>query len=215
MNRAEIGIITGLQAEAHWLRKAGFAVQAGGGTPEGAKAAAENLIIQGAMGLISFGLAGGLKPGLKPGAVLVPPAIAEGAELYSCDPALLAFLGGASAESMLAGQDIIASAEIKSRLYLATGCAAVDLESGAVGAVARAHQRPFAVLRAVADPAERNLPHAAMVALKPDGSLDALALLRSIARRPGQIPGLIAVGRDAAAARKALIERLNTLPATA
>ena len=67
MNRAKIGIVTGLQAEAQWLRNCGFMVRAGGGTSHGAQAAAEALVEDGAKGLISFGLAGGLRPGLRHG----------------------------------------------------------------------------------------------------------------------------------------------------
>ena len=67
MERAKIGFITGLTAEARWLRNAGFMVKVGGGTPAGAERAAEALVHDGAQGLISFGLAGGLKPGLVAG----------------------------------------------------------------------------------------------------------------------------------------------------
>ncbi len=214
MNRAKIGIVTGLQAEAQWLRNAGFMVRAGGGTPHGAMEAAEALVEGGAQALISFGLAGGLKPGLKPGTVLVPAMVISGTHIYPCDDRLMEFLGGATPEPILGGQEIAASIQAKTLLYQHNHPAAVDLESGSVAEIAKANRLPFAVLRAVADPAERNLPPAALVALKEDGSLDIVRLMTSIARQPRQIPGLMAVGRDAKAARRALLERLKTLPAS-
>lgn len=214
MNRAKIGIVTGLQAEAQWLRHAGFMVRAGGGTPHGALGAAEALIQAGATALISFGLAGGLKPGLKPGTVLVPSVVIAGTRIYPCDYRLMEFLGGATPGPILAGHKIAASTQAKTLLYQRNHPAAIDLESGSVAEVAKKKKLPFAVLRAVADPAERNLPPAALVALKDDGSLDFIRLMRSIALRPWQIPGLIAVGRDAKAARQALLDRLRTLPAS-
>lgn len=214
MNRAKIGIVTGLQAEAQWLRKAGFMVRAGGGTPHGALEAADALVGAGAQGLISFGLAGGLRPGLKPGTILVPSTVISGLGIYPCDYQLIKFLGGPTSGAILAGKEIIASTQAKRLLYQRNHPAAVDLESGAVGEIAHKRRLPFAVLRAVADPAERNLPPAALVALKKDGRLDIVQLMRSIARQPWQIPGLVAVGRDAKAARRALLERLKALPAS-
>src|ERR1700744_2876811 len=103
MTRPAIGFVTGLTAEAKLLEKTGFLVAAGGGWPEGAHRAAERLIGQGAEALVSFGLAGGLEPDARPGTLLVPKAVTEGAETYLCDPALVMFLGGPNGEAILAG----------------------------------------------------------------------------------------------------------------
>ncbi|MBU6396654.1 MAG: hypothetical protein KJS74_00550 [Rhodospirillales bacterium] len=214
MNRAKIGIVTGLQAEAQWLRNGGFMVGVGGGTPHGARDAAEALAQEGAEALISFGLAGGLRPGLRPGTILVPSVVICGTRIYPCDYRLIEFLGGATAGAILAGHKIAASTQAKALLYQRSHPAAIDLESGSVAEIAKERKLPFAALRAVADPAERNLPPAALVALKDDGSLDIIRLMACIARQPWQVPRLVAVGRDAKAARQALLARLKTLPAS-
>ena len=206
-----IGFVTGLTAEARLLEKTGFLVAAGGGGPEGAYRAAERLIGQGAKALVSFGLAGGLAPGVAPGALLVPRAVAEGAEHYPCDPALAAFLGGATGDTILAGTDIAATVAQKAALYSVTRIGAVDLKSGAVARAARAHGLPFAVLRAIADPATRTLPPAALVPLKPSGAIDLPRILRSVLANPAQIPALIGLARDAGKARAALVARVKTL----
>ena len=202
----KIGFVTGLAAEAALLR--GRLAAAGDGTPAGARAAAELLVAQGAQALVSFGLAGGLRPGLAPGTVLVPSGIAGGA---ACDSALMQWLGGSTGEPILAGERIAATVAAKAALYREFGAPAIDLESGAVAAAAAARGLPFAVLRAVADPAERDLAPAALIPLKGDGGINLAAILRSVARRPGQIPGLIGLARDAARARAALKGRLNEI----
>jgi adenosylhomocysteine nucleosidase len=63
----------------------------------------------------------------------------------------------------------------------------------------------------VCDPAERNLPLAALTALDPQGRIQPSALLRSLARHPDQIPALIALGREASRARTALLARVKQI----
>jgi len=211
MGGEKIGFVTGLTAEAALLRGTAFAVAAGGGTPAGAERAAERLVAAGAAALISFGLAGGLRLGLAPGAVLVPEAVVEGAARYECDAALMAWLGGSTSEAILAAEEIAASAAEKAALFARFGTPAVDLESGAVARAAAARGVRFAVLRAVADPAERSLGPAALVPLKADGGIDLAGVLAEVVRRPGQIPGLIGLARDAGRARAALRARVARL----
>ena len=204
MERRRIGFITGLAAEAALLRGTGFAVAAGGGEPAGALRAAQHLLAGGAQALVSFGLAGGLRADLRPGAVLVPCAVLEAGQRFACDTALMELLGGSTGEPILAGEKIAASAREKAALVARYQAPAIDLESGAVARAANAHGVPFAVLRAVADPAARNLGPAALTPLKPGGGIDLAAILRSVAAHPGQLPGLLALARDAAKARRAL-----------
>ncbi len=200
-----LGIVTGLTAEARLAEPLGL-VRAGGGMPEGAEAAAEWLVQQNVQGLVSFGLAGGLDPALHPGAVVVPETVREGDRLYPTDPNLSARFGS-RAGTLLAGAMIVADAGEKARLFASTGAGAIDLESGAVARVAARHGLPFAVLRAICDPAGRTLPPAALVALDGRGAIGFLRVLASVARHPRQVPSLIALGRDAAAARAALQRR--------
>jgi hypothetical protein len=63
---------------------------------------------------------------------------------------------------------------------------------------------PFAAIRVVCDPAGRTLPPLAAEALRPDGGLDILAIVGSLARQPGQIVTLPRLARDASAAFAAL-----------
>lgn len=185
---------------------------AGGGKPDGATRASQTLVGQGAQALVSFGLAGGLAPYLQPGDLLIPEHIIDEGDQFACDPMLLAWLGGANITRMIAGRDIIATKSEKAKLYKATNAAAVDLESGAVARVACAHHLPFVVLRAVADPADRTIPDAALHALNVNGQIALPSILLSVLKNPAQIPSLIALGRDAARAKTALAQKLKILP---
>jgi adenosylhomocysteine nucleosidase len=206
-----LGIVVGLAAEARIARLLGCPVAIGGGGAAGAARAAQDLAAQGVTGLVSFGLAGGLAPGLPAGSVLVPERVMdETGALWAADPALSARLGS-PAGALLAVPGIIAAAAAKDRLWRETGALAADIESGAVASRAAASGLGFAVLRVVCDPAERDLPPAAVTALDSAGRIRTGALLRSLARHPGQVVALVALGRDAAAARSALLARVRSL----
>ena len=92
-----------------------------------------------------------------------------------------------------------------------TSAAAVDLESGAVARIAATHGMPFAVLRAICDPAERALPPAALAALDARGVIGSWRVIASLAAQPGQLPALLALAADAAAARRSLVERVRQI----
>jgi adenosylhomocysteine nucleosidase len=113
---------------------------------------------------------------------------------------------------MLAGTAIAVTMAQKAALFTASHADAVDLESGAVARAAKAHNVPFAVLRAIADPAGANLPPAALIALDSGGAIGISRVLASVLRHPQQIPALLQLARDAQAARKALAARLRRLP---
>lgn len=208
-----VAVITGLAAEAAIARRLGLPVGAGGGTPWGAELEAERLVAGGATALISFGLAGGLDPDFKAGDVVVPIAVVEAGRIRPTDAALSDRLGGWYGGMLLAGSDIAATAADKAALWKTTLCGAIDLESGAVARVAERHAIPFAVLRAICDPAARDLPPAALLALDEKGAVTVARVALSLALRPLQIPELIALGRDAARARAALVRRVDQVRA--
>jgi adenosylhomocysteine nucleosidase len=206
-----IGIVVGLAAEARLARGLGWQVAIGGGTTNGAAAAARSLLAHGVTGLISCGLAGALDPSLRPGDVLIPDAVIDSQQRFSTDPELSRLLAGPTSHCLLAATAIIASAEHKRRLWRETGAAAVDLESGAVARVATGAGLPFAVLRVVCDPAERSLPPAALIALNAHGSIGIGRVLASIFAHPGQLAALLRLAADAAAAKHSLRTHLNRL----
>jgi adenosylhomocysteine nucleosidase len=204
------GLVTGLRAEARIARSLG-AVAVGGGLSEGAGAAAERLVRAGATALISVGLCGGLHPDLRPGAIVVPRAVITADGRAGCDAALTAALGGVSAASLLAACSVVAEPTRKAELFKATGAVAVDLESGAVARVAERYGLPFAVLRVVCDAADTRLPRAALLALDHTGSIGVWRVAASLLAAPAQVPALLTLARGAAAARTALVGRIDDI----
>ncbi|HET9017977.1 MAG TPA: hypothetical protein VFN46_00225 [Acetobacteraceae bacterium] len=204
------GLVTGLPAEARVAAPLG-AVEAGGGLPAGAAAAAGRLVAGGATALVSFGLCGGLDPSLRAGTLLVPRRVRDGAEEFPTDASLSSALGGWSCEALAAAGAPVASRAAKRALFLASGAGGVDLESGAVARVAARHGLPFAVLRAVCDPATLDLPPLALVALDAGGRIRLRPMAASLLGRPGQIGALVTLARDAAMARGALVRRVGDI----
>jgi adenosylhomocysteine nucleosidase len=164
--------------------------------------------------IISFGVAGGLAPGLAPGALLVARSIIADGERFDADPAwslALAKVLGAALVDFAGVDEPVAGSAGKQALHKRTGAHAVDMESHIAAKVAADRNLPFAALRVVADPAERHLPHAALVAMRLDGAIAFGALVRSLLADPGQIPQLIRTALDARAAFKTLLRSRNML----
>lgn len=200
--------VTGLLAEARIAAGSGVMTVAGGGDHARLALLVQGALARGARAVISFGIAGGLEPGLAPGSVVVARGVHHGAARSEADPAWVARLAAALPRARIAdiaGTDAaVAGAAEKAALHRATGAAAVDMESHVAARLAALHGLPFAALRIVADPASRGLPPAALVGLKPDGTADIAAVLRSLVRAPGQVRALVRTALDARAAFAAL-----------
>jgi adenosylhomocysteine nucleosidase len=203
--------LVGFAAEAKIARGLGWTVGIGGGSTVGAARAARLLIDSGAIGIVSFGLAGGLDPALPPGTLIVANEVVAEGRVWPTDLTLSARLGGATGHRCLGLDRVVASPEEKRWLGRETGAAVVDMESGALAATANAMGVPFAVLRAICDKADRALPPAALVALDAAGRIAPASLAWSVLTHPGQLGPLMALARDAATARRALRSRITAL----
>jgi adenosylhomocysteine nucleosidase len=215
--RRRLGFIVGFAAEArlllrHYPAAAGY-VEIAGADPARAASAAQSLIQRGCDGVVSLGYCGALLALMPPGTILLAESIVlPDGRTANCDDDLVAALAGALANAKLpyhlcsiAGSDrAVATAQDKTRLGMGTEAHAVDMESHGVMQAAVAAERPMAALRIVLDPAERDLPQAALVALGPDGKLRMGALIGALLRRPREILGLIRLARDARTARLTL-----------
>jgi hopanoid-associated phosphorylase len=211
--------VTGLKTEASLVAGPRVYAIAGGGDAVGLTRALEAAVAMKASAIISFGVAGGLAPGLAPGSALIARAIiSEDGTRYSSDPVwskrLSSALGGAAIADIAGIDAPLAGHEEKHALHMKTGAHAADMESHIAARIAAAYKLPFAAYRVVADPAHRRLPHAALVALKPDGSLALGAIAESILRDPSQIPQLLRIAHDAQAAFVALFRSRKLLART-
>ncbi len=178
----------------------------------------EATIAQGGNGIISIGIAGGLAPALASGDWVVASGVsaADGSR-YPTDSrwshSLLRALPGATYAEISGVDAPVVGKDDKRRMHETTRTVAVDMESHIAAKVAAAHGVPFAACRVIIDPAERTLPPAALVGMRPDGTPDALAVLWSLVRHPGQLPALLRVVADARAARAALFRGRKSLGA--
>jgi adenosylhomocysteine nucleosidase len=172
------------------------------------RTALDNAIARGCSGIISFGIAGGLAPDLAPGDWVVASGVVAPNKRYPTDRdwarRLLKELGTAIHADIAGVDDAVAEPVGKRWLRDATASVAVDMESHIAAEAAEAHGLPFAACRVIIDPAHRSLPPATLVDLRPDGTPDILAILRSVIGQPSQLPELLRVAADARAAQVAL-----------
>ncbi|MPV60338.1 hypothetical protein CFB46_19085 [Burkholderia sp. HI2761] len=171
---------------------------------------------RGCAGIVSFGTAGGLAPDLAPGALVIASAIDGPFGRVETDAGwstrLVAALHDTPVWARVARGTIAAvgapvvSEQDKASLHHAKGALAVDMESHIAAAFAAARGVPFAVCRAIVDPAWRTLPRAATAGLRDDGSTAILPILRELLKQPSQLGPLLQVASDARAARTTLIQ---------
>ena len=78
------------------------------------------------------------------------------------------------------------------------------MESHIAAEIAAEHGIPFAACRVIIDAARRVLPPAAALGLRPDGTPDVGAVMRSVLKMPSQLPDLVRTAFDARIAERAL-----------
>ncbi len=179
---------------------------------ERARAAAEALLAEGATALLSWGTAGGLSPELVAGSLLLPHQVLDPDGLcYPVDTdwrervhARLADDPPPCDKPLYTSLEAISSTSYKQALQHSTGACAVDMESAVLAQVAEAHAVPFLALRVVVDPAHRVLPSCALAAVDEEGQTRPARLLMALLRRPGELPGLIRLGKEFAHASTTL-----------
>jgi adenosylhomocysteine nucleosidase len=208
--RGYILAMTGLRAEARAAERSSLVrAVAGGGDAVRLERLVQNAITANCRGVISFGLAAGLKRGLGPGTCLIGREVAHGEKRYFADETWTARLKARLGKAELVGiagvdQPLLTPSQ-KQALSEATGAAAADMESHVTARVAAGLGLPFAVLRIVADPVERPLPPAALAGMQKDGGTDPADVLLSLARDPRQLLQLVRVAADACRAYYALL----------
>lgn len=169
--------------------------------------------------VISWGICGELDPRLRPGDLVVGAEVWSAEESIRTDERVTSLLAGRLAktgarvtlERVAGAAAPVLRAGDKARLRHATGAAAVDMESLIAGRFARERDAPFAILRAVADPAERHLPPLVAKALDSEGRLNAASIVAGFVRSPGLVL-LSRVARDSRAAFLALERCRSLLP---
>jgi adenosylhomocysteine nucleosidase len=163
-----------------------------------AAAAAQALVDAGVSALMTFGMAGGLDPALKPGSVVIPRELIslDGARYAACRAwreqvvAAVSALCAVSEGNLLTSTHAIQTPADKAAAFRTTGAAAVDMESVAVAEIAAKHNLPFIAVRVIVDTAADMLPRA-VVAASRAGKVQFARLIGGLILAPREIASLI------------------------
>lgn len=176
--------------------------------------AAERLLACGVTQLASWGVAGALDPGLAPGDVLIPDRIlyADGDAGFATNTDAVACLGMALGShlrvrggALWSSDHPIATAADKHALAARSGALAVDMEAAPVAAVAARAKLPFIALKAICDPATRELPASMLRAMDAaSGGFSWRMVSAIVAGGPATWRAARLLARDFASARHAL-----------
>ncbi|HEY8264005.1 MAG TPA: phosphorylase [Methyloceanibacter sp.] len=193
--------VTGLRAEARIAeRSEGVEAVSGGADSARLEKLITKAIEDGADALISFGIAAGLAWNMDAGTCAVGRNVVHDGASYAADPVWsghIKSVTGVAELVTIAGVDQpLRSQAEKTTLHDETGAAAGDMESHVVARLAVKHELPFAVLRAVADPVNREIPEAALAGMSSDGSVNIGGVLVSIAREPSSLRALVRLAAD-------------------
>lgn len=162
---------------------------------------------------ISSGLAGALKPALRPGDVVATRRVGElGTDHWvECDRPLVRAAvhhGAVFAEACVTSKRILASPSQK-RAASSDGDI-VDMESYHILTAASGKKVPGRlVVRAISDLADEHLPLDFAKVADSNGQLKFVELAKEIRRKPHRIPALLAFGRKSRQAAKSLADFLD------
>ncbi len=200
-----LGIVCGMERErsalgtiAHDPR---IRIGISGARPERAAYEATRLANAGCVALLSWGLAGGLAPGLRSGdRFTARRVLSEGAGPLALTPVPNA----EDAKLCFGSEEVILTPEAKASLHQRSQAAFVDMETHRIAVIGAEAGLPVYALRAIADPAERALPKLAANALDQTGRPRIWRVVAGLLRRPSDLPQLLQAKRDSEAALASL-----------
>lgn len=156
--------------------------------------------------VVSAGACGALAPDLSVGDLVAPEAVLGPSGLrYLTD----AVPGLARRGTLVTAPGVVDTPAAKARLWSETGALAVDMESAAVVAWARAEGLPVAVVRGVSDSASQAVSPDLVALAEPDGRVRAGRALRLALGRPRALAGAVALRRGTTAALRTVAAALE------
>lgn len=177
------------------------------------KHAIDLLLKQNVEGLISFGTAGALREGIKPGDIIIPEKIIDAngntrSVSASWRDNVLQKMEDCPATihrgDIVNSDSVISTAEDKQALHEKTAAIAVDMESGVIMAAATRHNLPTLILRVIVDDASMTIPDSVLRLTDAYGQVAIPALIGDIILQPMLIGKLIKLGKAFKAARQSM-----------
>ena len=190
----------------------GAMIQVSGIGLQKASSAAKALMEEGATALLSWGSAGGLYSKLSSGSLVLPKVIIRAdRSIYPTDAQwherLCNRLRGYVDlhEGPLAESSTPLNNHLKKEdFYRRTEAIAVDMESGAVAAVAQEADISFMAIRAISDPFDAIVSASILNAIDEFGELDMFRFTKGLMRHPFELFSLIRLGQNFRAAQTTL-----------
>ncbi|MBK0397735.1 adenosylhopane nucleosidase [Limibaculum sp. M0105] len=212
-----VGVIAGMESELSALGALRgdprIATAVSGARPDQAEREARRLAALGCRLLISWGVAGGLHPGLTPGTLIVGTDVVE--ENGMRHVLVVPPIPGLRRVRLMGLDRPAMTARDKAALHAASGADAVDMESHRIARAGEAANLPVMAIRAVGDPAARALPRLAADALGVDGRPRIARVVLGLLTEPWALPALIRLKSDTDAALAALAAIATRLPGLA
>ncbi len=161
---------------------------------------------------ISSGLAGGLRPELKTGEIVVAREVllVNGGQKFTSRPLLVDLAeetGAKPVRTFLTNAQVVC--EAKSKRSMAVFGDVVEMESFHVLKSARDVQVPAVSVRAISDTVDENLPFDFGGAIRPDGRISYGPLLLQVAVHPLRLPAMISFGKKSEKAAHNLADFLD------
>lgn len=211
---SRLGIIAALPAEAKCLHNKNIDIASpieiengiflclSGIGHEAATICANNLLSLNIDALISWGVAGAINDSLKPGDLLIAESVIGREYKYVVSNEWLnrmkAYFMKMSSNPKIAPiastEALCTSAKDKKYLSQKTGAVAVDMESAAIAAIAKAQNIDFLVIRSIADDANTSIPEAVIKHTDSLGRPKLFGFIISCLKKPVQLSDLIKLG---------------------
>lgn len=160
--------------------------------------------------IISIGYAGALDPSLKVGDVVVADQVVyyETLKSYSLDGELLGTMPEVTRGTLLTVDQVVATPPEKKALREKYSAVAVEMETFALAEETQARNLPFASVRAITDTADQELIDCSHL-VEADGEVSKLKAGWHVLTHPGDLKGMIDLGKHAKTATASLTEFLG------
>tara|TARA_Y100001970_G_scaffold283401_2_gene398395 strand:- start:13015 stop:13740 length:726 start_codon:yes stop_codon:yes gene_type:complete len=225
----KVGVLTGLTAEAKALGRVAdnFSVATSAANPKRGEERLEKLVNSGANIIGSIGVAGGIKPGLVPGNVVIGSGVSywsrdlpdekiltDDLETYSTPSSyadkhwlsrITEIFGDRAVCGKILGVDVpVPSPVQKKSLHEITGAISIDMESHIVARVADRANIPWFAIRIISDPVERRIPSAALAAIGSEREISVARVIWALIKKPTDLVGLVGVAGETSVAMRSL-----------